>query len=85
MSCCGPKNCHDLDEDREGVSAKDAERFGGDDIDCPKCGGSVYFDASQCAKCGHSMMERDVSKGTPAWVPLTAAVLVIGIVMLFVL
>jgi hypothetical protein len=84
MSCCGPKSCRDYDEDREGVSEADLARFGGDDIECPSCGADVYHDASRCGKCGHAMTHESTDRKTPAWVPLTAVVLVALLVVFFV-
>lgn len=85
MSCCGPQGCQNFDDEREGISDEDLARFGGDDIDCPKCGASLYHDASQCSKCGHAFMDEERAVGTPTWVPLTAIALVAGIVLLFML
>lgn len=62
MSCgCGPSGCgaHKRDEsfdpDFEGPSPDDIARFGGDDIDCPDCGASVYHDAPMCPRCGYAL------------------------------
>ena len=66
MSCgCGPSGCgaHKRDEsfdpDFEGPSADDIARFGGDDIECPDCGASVYHDAPMCPRCGYALGAAD--------------------------
>lgn len=85
MSCCGPRNCNNFDDDREGLSDADLAKFGGDDISCPSCGATVYHDASQCNRCGHAMTEASLTKRTPAWIPMLAAGAALGIVLMFVL
>lgn len=85
MSCCGPRQCNNFDDDREGVSEDDLARFGGDDVECPSCGASVYHDAALCHKCGHAITDREMKKPMPAWVPLAAAGAVLGIVLWYVM
>jgi hypothetical protein len=62
MACgCGPGGCgaHKRDEsfdpDFEGPSEADIAKFGTDDIECPDCGASVYFDAPMCPRCGYAL------------------------------
>lgn len=50
----------DFDEDDEGPSQADLERFGGDDVPCPSCGADVYHDAPFCPRCGHAIMESEI-------------------------
>ncbi|MBL8744940.1 MAG: hypothetical protein JNK58_01145 [Phycisphaerae bacterium] len=85
MSCCGPKNCNDLDEDREGPSEGDLARFGGDDINCPACGASVYHDAALCHECGHAILDRETGRKIPLWIPLLAAAAALGIILMYVI
>lgn len=82
MSCCGPQSCRNFDDDREGVSDADLARFGGDDIECPKCGADVYFDATACPRCRHVMTEASTARRMPTWIPLTAATIVLCILLL---
>ncbi len=89
MSCCnGPRPCcNDYDHDREGVSAADVARFGGDDITCPNCGAELYHDAALCSKCGHAISDakRDDRSGAKPllFVGLTIAIaLAIGLSMM---
>lgn len=67
MACsgCGPGGCgahkrgETFDPDFEGPSDADIARFGdgaGDDVECPECGASVYYDVPLCPRCGHAMM-----------------------------
>lgn len=85
MACgCGPNQCSDFDDDREGVDDKDLARFGGDDVACPSCGVGVYHDAPQCHKCGHSMMRDDHDQKRPL-VPIVAGVLLAALVAIVVL
>lgn len=85
MSCCGPRSCHDFDDEREGPSDSDLARFGGDDISCPSCGASVYHDVPICHACGHAIRDAELTKKTPAWVPLLAVGAVLGTVLCYVL
>ncbi|HVZ94289.1 MAG TPA: hypothetical protein VG797_07255 [Phycisphaerales bacterium] len=58
MGCCNsPRTCGNFDDDREGLSDSDLNRFGGDEIACPNCGADMYHDAALCAKCGHAITE----------------------------
>lgn len=84
MSCCGPKNCDNFDEDREGISRSDLARFGGDDVECPACGASVYHDAALCHECGHAILERELKKRMPVWIPLLAAGAALGMILIYV-
>jgi predicted amidophosphoribosyltransferase len=85
MSCCGPRQCNNFDEDRESVSEDDIARFGGDGIACPACGAGVYHDAPLCARCGHAMTDDSLRRRTPAWVPLLAAGAILGILLVYAL
>lgn len=67
----------------EGPSAEDVERFGGVTHACPSCGTEVYDDVDLCWKCGASMRRR--SGGPPGWVLVTALMLVVVIVLVWVL
>jgi len=62
MSCCGPRNAPDFDDEREGLSDADLARFGGDEIACPACGADVYADAPMCSRCGRALLDGE----TPA-------------------
>ena len=75
MGCCnGPKGCKNFDDEREGISDADLQRFGGDDIACPSCGAEVYHDAAMCHSCGHAMTDASVTP-TKKWLVAVAAVL----------
>jgi predicted amidophosphoribosyltransferase len=84
MSCCnGPRPCcNDYDHDREGVSAADVARFGGDDVSCPTCGADMYHDADVCPACGH-IMGGSISKRRGATAPSTSKspVIFVGLVL----
>lgn len=80
MPCgCGPNSCKDFDDDREGVDEADIARFGGDDVDCPKCGASVYHDVSLCPKCGHAMTRDDGYAPAKFSLPMIAGLALVGI------
>jgi len=71
MGCgCGPSGCNahkrdeSFDPDFEGPSDADIEKFGSDDIECPECGASVYYDVPLCPRCGHAMSGADRSRRT---------------------
>lgn len=68
--------------DPEGPSAADLDRFGDGFRVCPGCGSAVYDEAPLCPECGHMFEERT---GTPVWLVITAAVVLVGLIMLFVL
>lgn len=88
MSCCGPQRARDFDEDREGVSDEDLSRFGGDDVECPECGASVYFDVPLCPSCGFALSgERPgplgARKVASAWGPTLAGLAAAGVLVWF--
>lgn len=81
MSCCGPRNSCDFDDDREGLSCADLERFGGDDITCPNCGSDVFHDAALCHTCGYAITDASLQRKTPAWVPVAAGIAAAGVAL----
>lgn len=80
MSCCGPKSSKPLSDD-EMPSEADLDRFGGDGMACPSCGCDIYHDATQCHTCGIVLTDDLLRVGKPMWVPLTAGLLVIAMVI----
>jgi len=85
MSCCGPKECNNFDDDREGVAEEDLARFGGDDIECPVCGAGLFHDVSQCSKCGHAMIDPVITNTVRSWGPILAVGAAVGILLMYVL
>jgi predicted nucleic acid-binding Zn ribbon protein len=78
---------HDFDDDEEddfddaSWDADDAEDDAdGDVLTCPYCGAAIYDDAVQCPQCGEylSRTERP-TVNQPAWVVITAAILLAGL------
>lgn len=73
-----PMRRRHVDDDDEGPSAEDLERFGNPTRECPECGKDVFDDSAVCYHCGHAF-ERS-SDATPThgklWVVLTVVVLV---------
>ncbi len=74
-----PNRSHELDED---PSEADVERFGGVTQMCPECRTELYDDAEICWKCGHALSRRPA--GPPKWFIITAAALVLSIVIAYV-
>lgn len=62
MSCCGPRNAPDFDDEREGLSDADLARFGGDGIACPSCRADVYADAPMCPRCGRALLDGETAE-----------------------
>lgn len=82
MPCgCGPQQCANFDDDREGVSDADISRFGEDGITCPNCGSDVYHDAALCHACGYAITDESLRKPTPGWIPLAASLALAGLVL----
>ncbi len=65
----------------EGPSDEDIEQFSGVTRTCPKCDAEMFDDVEICWKCGHSLMTRDSGR-SPRWVPIVAALVIIGFLML---
>lgn len=80
MGCCGPRDCSDLRSD-EMLDEADLDRFGGDGIRCPSCGSEVYHDAVLCHTCGLVLSDAELAGRRRGWVPITAAVVVVGVVL----
>lgn len=59
-----------FDEDREGPSEADLERFGGETTLCPSCGGEVWDGATICPGCGAIADEMSGGRGRGAWVTI---------------
>jgi uncharacterized OB-fold protein len=85
MSCgCGNKCGPEFDADREGLSAEDMHKFDHDGDRCASCGGEMYDDVTQCPSCGHVVVSEGDSSSAK-WVVVTAGVLVVAFVFVFVL
>jgi len=71
------------DDDDEGPSAADIERFSRETRDCPECRKEVFDDTAICYHCGHAF-ERQTA-GAPGkaktWVVATVIVLVVIFVL----
>lgn len=67
----------------EGPSEADIERFSDATRKCPECGRDVYDEAEICPHCGHAFSGEP--KGTPAWVVVTAIIVVAALVLFFTL
>ena len=85
-------NAHKRDEtfdpDFEGPSDADIAKFGSDDIECPECGASVYYDVPLCPRCGHAMSAADrtpTTKKTGIIIAAGAALALIGFIVVSVL
>lgn len=69
------------DDIDEGPSDEDIDRFSDVTHKCPSCGTVSYDDAEICWKCGSSMSGSGSAK-PPLWVWITAAVLLIGMIVM---
>jgi hypothetical protein len=66
----------DMDEDDE---------EGPDVVECPYCRAEILEDAERCPRCGNFISEEDAPRRKPAWLVLSAVVLVVAIVVTWVL
>src|SRR5438105_12109611 len=70
------------EEDPEGPSDEDVERFSDVTIKCPECGSELFDDVAVCWKCG-----RPVGPGapgeskTPLWVVATVIIVILGFLL----
>jgi len=67
------------EDDGEGPSRADIERFNNTTQNCPKCGKEIFDDVIQCYHCGHALMSRQEPKGNAAWLVVIVVTLVIVI------
>ncbi|QOV90721.1 zinc ribbon domain-containing protein [Humisphaera borealis] len=59
----------DQDLHPEGPDAVDLRRSDEPDlVACPNCRKMILEDAERCPKCGHYVMEEELSRGWPIWV-----------------
>lgn len=73
------------DDDDEGPSPADIERFGRVTRTCPECGKDVFDDVAICYHCGHAFEKTTSgSGGVPAWVMVVAALILTAFVLRFV-
>lgn len=64
------------EEDSEGPSQEDIERFSDVTIKCKKCGTELLDDVAECWKCREPVQRRHTHEtGLPTWVVVTALVL----------
>ncbi len=71
------------DDDDDGPSAADLERFGGETRTCPECGKEVYDDTAVCYHCGHAFegtAEGSPNKAKP-WVVVVVVLMVAGFLL----
>ena len=74
-----------FDEDHEGPSEADLERFGGDTASCPSCGAEVWDGATICPGCGMIADEISGGRGRGAWVTIGLIVGGLAFLLVFVL
>lgn len=71
------------DDDDDGPSVEDIERFGGETRTCPECGKEVYDDTAVCYHCGHAF--EGTAEGSPTkakpWVVVVVVLMVAGFVI----
>jgi predicted nucleic acid-binding Zn ribbon protein len=67
----------DDDEDHEGPSRRDRQRFNDVTRACPSCGKQVFDDASVCYHCGETMDIPSGPKPNALWKVVLVVVLVI--------
>lgn len=71
---------NDIDVDPE---APDASDVGDDDspgyIACPNCRKMISEDAEQCPRCGHFVMDEELSSGRPMWLWIGLGLAVVGV------
>jgi hypothetical protein len=67
------------DDDDEGPTAEDIERFGSVTVTCKECGQDLFDDAAVCWNCGRAVLAGDRSGGLKPWVVLVAVLVVIGL------
>jgi predicted nucleic acid-binding Zn ribbon protein len=62
----------DMDEDDEDGPAL---------VECPYCGSEILEDAERCPRCGNFISEEDAPRRKPAWIVVSAVLLVVAIVV----
>lgn len=72
---------HDDDDDREGPSAEDLERFGGETRPCPSCRREIYDESPFCPRCGHALGASDEPAARPPVWMLVAAAAALGAIL----
>lgn len=70
------------DDDDDGPSPEDLERFGGQTRTCPECRKEVFDDTAICYHCGHAFEgTADGAPGRPRpWIIVTVVLLVLAFV-----
>jgi len=76
-SSTGPvENYSARDDEGEGPSATDLERFSGVTVRCPACKTELMDDVALCYKCGHALGDpAEPPARSRAWIWITAAIL----------
>ena len=65
----------DMDEDDDGPAL----------VECPYCGSEILEDVARCPRCGNFMSEEDAARRKPAWIVVSAVVLIVALVVTWVL
>jgi len=82
---CGPKSSKPV-SDREGPSQADIARFSNVTRTCPACKKEVFDDVDVCYHCGEAIQATTRAQGgMPTWAMITAGILLVGFVAVFVL
>ncbi|MBX3364904.1 MAG: hypothetical protein KF866_09080 [Phycisphaeraceae bacterium] len=66
-------------DDHDGPQAADLERYGDAGVTCRGCGREVYDELEECPHCGAPVCGG--GGGTPKWAVVTAAVLIVLLVL----
>src|SRR6185436_10271489 len=84
-SCgCGGRHLGPVDDEHEGPSQADIDRFGDVTTKCPECGTELYDEAAVCWKCGHALGDPK-DRHVPTWAIVLVVVLCLGLVGFFAL
>jgi uncharacterized protein (DUF983 family) len=69
------------DEDPDGPSREDVERFSDVTVKCPECGTQLFDDVEMCWKCGRALRANtpDETK-VPVWVIATVVLIILAFV-----
>lgn len=71
----------DEDEISDLPQRADMERFSAVTRTCPECKKEVFDDVAACYHCGAYLDTSAQRKGPPAWVLITAGVIIVGLVL----
>jgi predicted nucleic acid-binding Zn ribbon protein len=81
----------DEEEGRDDAADPDESDMDEDDddgpvlVECPYCRSEISEDAARCPRCGNFISEEDAPRRKPAWILVSAVVLLVAVVIVWVL